>query len=535
MKIKSKVDKKIKNSILKFLNEFYQNNYACILSGSYADGKYNEFSDIDVLIFTKDRTVIFNETMSYKNLKVQAIIIPVQNIQELLWVDYITCKGAFTNMIYKGEIIFDTANFLSDLQSHAAELQKNGGRPLTSHEIYMARVKITSLLMDIKGGGDVNELSFSIASALDLLTELKLKVSGSWCGDGKYRARHIEALDPLFYAEMNNAMSEIYANKNKVPLIEVVEKELSIHGGLISYYSKANTLSNVSADYLVIEVNTENRLDVPKIKNTIEMLSEFIQSIATHRLNYYFFSSNAVETNKREPNIYMVIDADMDFINDYLIDRLNFLVHNKPGISRLLFPFQFDTRFKFSNDDLYSFAAPLFYKTSLYTIKDSHNILNPSFQLDFSIQLMKQIKIMWFAGKDQEFITFLDYLLESWLVLSYDDGTVFTTLKLLHNKNIVLDKFNSMFLEQKTVLSKKYKSKCTLDKDFLAALKSIPQTPGVEAIPSFKTYLLPQNTLEHKKLSLFKEVLFRILSVNLIDSRFIPYVPFVIKKIVLND
>lgn len=535
MKIRSKAEKKIKGDILAFLNEYYQNNYACMLSGSYVDGKYNEYSDIDVLIFTKDRTVIFNETMSYKNLKIQAIIIPVQNIQELLWVDYITCKGAFTNMIFKGEIIFDTANFLADLQIHVKELQKNGGRPLSSHEIYMLRVKITSLLMDIKGGHDINELTFSIASALDLLTELKLKVSGNWCGEGKYRARHIEALDPLFYKEMNNAMYELYGNKDKTPLINIIKKELNVHGGLISYYSKANALSNVSHDYLVIEINTENRLDVLKVQNTIKILNEFVQSITTHDLKYYFFSSNAVETNKREPNIYMVIDADRSFINDYLIDRLNFLVHNKPGISRLLFPFQFDTRFKFSGDDIYRRIAPLFYNTSLYTVENNENLLNPSFQLDFSIQLMKQIKIIWFENKNMEFISFLDYLLESWLVLSYDDGTVFTTLKLLHNKNMVLDKFNSMFLEQKKALTKKYRSKCMLDKAFLDLLKSIPETPGIENIPSYKTYLLEQNTLECKKLSLFKEVVFRVLSVNLIDSRFAAYIPFVIKKIALND
>ncbi|MBP4140002.1 nucleotidyltransferase domain-containing protein [Flavobacterium geliluteum] len=534
MNIKAKEDKKIRNNILFFLNEYYQNNYACILSGSYVDGKYNEYSDIDVLIFTKDRAVVFNETLSYKNLKIQAIIIPVQNIQELLWVDYITCKGAFINMISKGKIIFDTANFLSDLQSHAAELQNQGGRLLSSHEIYMMRVKITSLLMDIKGGHDLNELTFSIASALDLLTELKLKFAGSWCGDGKYRARHIQALDPLFYNEMNNAMYEIYANKDKTPLVKVIEKELNVHGGLISYYSKANTLSSVAHNYIVIEINTENKLDILKIKNTVKILSEFIQSITTHHLKYYFFSSNAVETNKREPNIYMVIDADMHFINDYLIDRLNFLVHNKPGISRVLFPFQFDTRFKFSSDDLYSFIAPLFYKTSWFTIENNHNVLSPSFQLDFSIQLMKQIKLLWFANDNQQFVSFLDYLLESWLVLSYDDGTVSTTLKLLHNKNIVLDKFNSMFLDQKTVLCKTYKSKCSFDKDFLVLLKSIPQAPGIETIPAFKTYLLEKNTLEYKKISLFKEVLFRVLSVNLIDSRFAAYVPFVIKKIVLK-
>jgi len=528
-----KVDRKIKNSIISFLNNYYENSYACLLSGSYVDGKSNEYSDLDVLIFTRDRNVVFNETLSYENLKLQAIVIPVQSIQELLWVDHITGKGAFINMIQKGQIIFDTSHFLADLISHAKELQSLGGRILTDYEIYMMRVKITSLLMDVKGGGNTDELFFSMAGMLDVLTELKLRRSGNWCGEGKYRSRQIKKLDSEFYEEMNMSLKQAYAFGNKIPFIEFIEREMDSHGGLLSYYSRANALSQVSHDYLVVEIDTGNRIDADKIKNTLKMLLEFTENLTTHKLKYYYFSSNAVEINKKEQNIYFVIDAGKEVINDYLIDRLNFLVHNRTGISKLQFPFQFDTRFKFSNDQIYLHLAPIFYKAS--ALMNSNKLYNPAAQLEFSILLMRHVRTYWFENKSDEFISFLNYTMQSWLPLTYDDGTAYTTLRLLKNRDGMLEKFESMFEQQKLNLEKLYFSKKVLDRDFTDLLNTAAHTPDVESIPSYKTYLLEDNLTAAKKWSLYKEVLFRVFSIALIDNRFISYVPFVLKKIVLKN
>ncbi|MGY0408804.1 MAG: nucleotidyltransferase domain-containing protein, partial [Polaribacter sp.] len=150
------INTKLVNNVTGFITTYYENQYSCLISGSYADGRNNEYSDVDVLVFTKDRNTVFNETLSYNKLKIQSIIIPVQNVQEILWVDYITCKGAIINMISKGYILFDSADYLKNLISHAQELEKLGGRPLTDNEVYMGRVRITSQLFDIMGGNDIH-------------------------------------------------------------------------------------------------------------------------------------------------------------------------------------------------------------------------------------------------------------------------------------------------------------------------------------------------------------------------------------------
>lgn len=120
-----------------------------MISGSYVEGKNNQYSDIDILIFNEDRNTVSNETIPYDQLKIQSIIIPIQNVEEILWVEYITCKGALINMISKGEIIFDHSNFLKHLIIHVKNLEVLGGRPLSSADICKFRVKISSLLYDV--------------------------------------------------------------------------------------------------------------------------------------------------------------------------------------------------------------------------------------------------------------------------------------------------------------------------------------------------------------------------------------------------
>ncbi len=527
------LNKEIIKKINTFLSEYYSNQHACLVSGSYIDGKNNEYSDIDVCVFTKDRNTVFNETLPYEGLKIQAIIIPVQNVQELLWVDYITCKGAIINMISKGVIIFDNSNFLKHLIPHTLNLEKIGGRPLSESEIYMIRVKITSLLFDVMGGDDLDELMYSINSILDLISELKLKGIGNWCGDGKYRMRQIKALDNKFQKKLINSVEDIYVKKNKDSFIELIKNSLNEFGGLLPYYSKATLFSRVTTNYLVIEISV-NKSNKGLAKNNVRVLNKFIDGITSHKLDYYFFSSKAVGMNKIEQNIYMVIDAEKDFINDYLIDHLNFFVKNKPELSNLKFPFQFDPRYRFSNNHLYNSVAPIFYKASNLILKKNNSIYNQAFQLTFSLQLFKQIKIDWFENDSTNFILFLEYLIECWLIFSYDDGFSFTTSRLLKNKNNVLDKFESMYLNQKEELEKIYQLKNNDENDFLQMIKIVSEISEIKNIPLYKTYMFINDDSKAKKWSLYREVVLRSLSIAFVDNRFISYIPFVVKKIEFN-
>jgi hypothetical protein len=530
-----KVNVQLKDEVSLFVNEYYCNQYACLISGSFVEGLNNEFSDVDVIVFARDRNIVFNETLLYKVLKIQVIVIPVQNVADILWVDYLTCKGAFINMISKGVIVFDCNNFLKHLISHTKELELLGGRNLTDREVYMSKVKITSLLFDIMGGKNVDELLFSITELLDLITVFKLKINKYWCGEGKYRMKQIKKLDREFEARLILSVKEIYANKNKAPLISLTKELLDQHGGLLPYYSTANSLSKVSDDYLIIEI--ENDLNLKRIKKTIKGLSEFAKQIISQKINYYFFSSKSATVDKEEQNIYMVIETDKSFINDYLIDRLSFLVENREDLSKLSFPFQFDLIYRFSTKSIYSAVAPLFHKTSGFITEKPNRIFNTSFQIEFSLQFMQKIKNIWFKNNSQAFIAFNEYLLNCWIPEVYDNGVSFKTTDLINSKKNILLKFHTLYNDQKKELLQHYTSEKSADKSFFELLTTINEISDFDNIPLHQTYLVPNNVkdINIKQWSLYRETLFTLFAAVFIDNRFLSYIPFVIKKIELND
>ncbi len=56
----------------------------------------------------------------------------------------------------------------------------------------------------------------------------------------------------------------------------------------------------------------------------------------------------------------------------------------------------------------------------------------------------------------------------------------------------------------------------------------------LEKIPEYKLYLLDKTVIDEKELKkwvLYKDITHRILSVALIDSRLLSYIPYVVKKL----
>ncbi|KVV16348.1 nucleotidyltransferase domain-containing protein [Flavobacterium sp. TAB 87] len=531
-----KISKKVVEKILLFLSEYYPSQYASLVTGSHVEGTNNAFSDIDIIIFTKDRNNVYNEMVLFHGLKLQTIIIPVQNLQEILWVDYISGQGTFVNMISKAHILFDQTNFLKYLIPHTKELKLLGAKPLSDYENYMSRVKITSLLFDVMGADDIDEFLYTILNLIDLVTQFKLKVSGSWCSDGKYRMKLIKALDENFYHRLTAATAEIYGKKNREVLVNLTTELLKEHGGLLAYYSKSNTLSKVSQDYLVVELDTDSNIE--RINHTIQILEEFLQNSEHHKkIKYYFFSSKPVSIDKSEQNIYLVIETEKEFINKFLIDHLELFISGQSNISRLLFPCQYDPVYRFSGKKIYDKLSPLFYSISKLMTTEKLRFSNSSYQIQFAVHFLKEAKNIWFAERPDMFCPFLQYLFDCWFVFTYDDGLSFKTKELLDSRRKNLKKFETSYEDQKEKLLKSYNSKSIIDKSVLTIMKKSKQIREIKDISIYKAYLAPDvlSEMDKKYWSLYREIIFKTFSILFIDNRLISYIPFIVKKIELND
>ena len=532
---KSKLNN-ITEDLTLYIDKYHPDKYAYLVSGSYIDGTNNKYSDVDIVVFKKDINTVFNETSPYEDLKVQTIIVPIHSVQDILWADYTSCKGSFVDMVSKGIILHDESDFLKDLISHSKKLKEIGGRPLSDYESHQLRIEISSLLFDVMGSGNMNELIIPMNSIIDMVSELKIKSTGNWCGDGKCRMRHLKALDGVFYSNFIKAIDSFYNEKDKTPFVSIIKEEIERHGGMIAYYSKGSLLSKVTDNYMVVELDTKHG-DILKTKNTIKVISDFIDDLKTNDIEYYFFSSKPIGKSKIEQNIYFIIHSDMTFINDYIIDRLRFLISNKEDLLKTTFPFQFDPTYMFSTSNIYSIVLPLFCAVSELFLSKPNRFFNQSFQMEFSLSFMRQIKNIWFANDSDSFVKFSDYLLECWMVFSYDDGLMFKIKDLLKNKDDVEGRFGKMYLEQKEDIVKIYKTENFMSEEINSILKSILDISDFSDIPEYKSYFLDKNLGVDvcKRWSLYKEITFRVFQVALIDNRFVAYIPFVISKIENND
>ncbi|MBE7633164.1 hypothetical protein F7642_02320 [Tenacibaculum finnmarkense genomovar ulcerans] len=532
-----KLDKLIIEKIKNFVSSYYNYQYASMVTGSFVDGNNNEYSDIDVLIFTKDKRKVFSETLSYEELKIQAIVLPVQSIQEIFWVDYITGKGAYINMISKGLFLSGNSIFIRNLVSHAKKTKSLGVQPISDVEMYKSRVKISSLLDDIMGGKEISDLYLSIFGLIDEMTNLKLKCSGSWCGEGKHRMRQVRALDFSYYNKLILAIDSLYKNKNKKKIIELAKNQLDSYGGYLPYHSElGTTYSKVSSNSLVVEMKVKESCDDIELLNSVEEIKKFLDNLKFNNLSFYFYKSSPVGQNKLKQEIYIVIIADKDFLNDYLIDRLKMLVKNKNKIV-FNFPFKLDHEYRFTNNNLYAQVLPTFIKVSRFLI-DNKNEFNKEFQLKFSLIFLKKIKENIFENNSASFIAFIDYLFNCWFVNSYDDGLSQRSNELFDKRNNVLNSFNSLYQEQKKHLNYIYNESNIDDINLLEEeVKLLGKIRNVDSIPLYKAYLLGTefNIKNRKKMSFYKEYVFRVLSTVLIDNYFISYVPFIISKIERNE
>tara|TARA_B110000285_G_scaffold163497_1_gene182628 strand:- start:4426 stop:6027 length:1602 start_codon:yes stop_codon:yes gene_type:complete len=524
----------IQKKCAEFVPYFFPNSYASLLSGSFVDGLENEFSDVDLIIFVSDRDTVFNETLPFKGLKTQAIIIPVQRVQEILWVDFMTAKGGSINMYSKGIILSDTNSYLKNLKNHCKKLEKIGAKKLNINEDYMARVKISSLLYDIKGIKNTQELYFTFFELLDLLTSFILIKSGNWCGEGKHKMRQIKSFDRIFYNNLIKYTEEFVKDKNKDGLILFVEKELSKHGGLLPYYSKANSLLKVSSNYLTIEVRVDD--DLVKSKNDVISINNIIDVELTKLeiKKSYFFLSKPFRKGEQGNKIYIIISADKDLINNSLIKILRKKLSKEKSIPKLLFPYQFDPKYEFYSNNIHDIILEISSILSNYLKLHKDYIFESDFQISFSLSLFFKLKSIWFKSNTKEFNKFLTYLYKCWLPSSYDNDECFNTIGILKSIRELESNYTSIYLTQQKELKKIYfKSKYEVINEISKPLFNIDEKVDLNDIPSYKTYLLEGLIIEKelKKWVLYKDILYRLFSVILMDNRLFSYIPYVVKKI----
>ena len=433
--------------IEKFIYENFYNINEYLISGSYlSEEDFNEFSDIDIILFSKNNISPQNHTILIDNKKVQFIVVPLITLSEAFFNDYYSFKGSFTHMISNSviKLINNKGSYkmLEHIQNHARKLSENRLPFLNEREIYQLKYIITNYLLDIKGNKNKKELIFCILELLNCIASLKMHMNNSpSVGTGKHKYRALKSLDYSFLLNMENSLQQYVTDKDINSIISFVEKELNIYGGPLNFYSKSNVLYKVYEDKLILSISRYSFN-----KNTLKIIN-FMKSIDKLTFNVFLYNTDT---------IYIQIYTSKNTINNFLIPHIEkFCITNNIFMN---FPIREDTEFHLYHIiNVKSFINIINkFQQEIIPYIDEY-ILSENKSIELSFHLLHKMKLL-FLG-DIEYIKFLNSLYKELLPYYYDDGYINSINKLINKiestHNIFKEQFQANISDYDALFSKK--------------------------------------------------------------------------------
>ncbi len=505
-----------------------------MVTGSTVTNESNEFSDTDLILFSSNLSYFYTEIFNFKSLKIQTINIPLSKVEKILHKDYISGNGIYLDMIAKGLPLNDTYNYLPKLINYCKNLI-HSGPPVPNHKmILMKRLKVTDLLLDIKGSNNYLNSVFSCIDLVNLSVDLNLYYNRRWRGgSGKHKMKQLIKFDKSWGTRIVDGLEYFFNHKDPTRLLKIIESNLDFYGGANQINSINSGHTEVVENFLIIEINSQ-RLKARDSINLAFQIKESIKSIKNNEF-YFFLSNNSDSTI--DNNLYLVIIKDADFLNSKVLPFLNeTIISNKINSRQTIrFPVQMDVQMGLGGTTTYFLISKILSFLTLFVVKNQNRVKPvPSFIL--GIEFLQILKAKLFST-EEEFYSFLEFIFEVWFIFSLNDKKIYGQNQIELAKSFKLKQFRKLFNQQFPKLFSSFKDKNikSLEKDFpyncLLELKNVKDDkiilhPGY--LYSFK-YFSDNNT--KKRMILYKNFLFKALSTLMIQDKDKPYLIYFISNI----
>lgn len=120
------IDKKrILIKVKSFLTEYFPHAYGAMITGSFLTEKFNETSDVDIIIPSNIFRSVCIDTYDYDGIKMQCIIFPVFDLESLIQYD-LKNGGVFICQVSKGIILKDHGNIFENFKAKIQILYERG-------------------------------------------------------------------------------------------------------------------------------------------------------------------------------------------------------------------------------------------------------------------------------------------------------------------------------------------------------------------------------------------------------------------------
>ena len=288
------IDKKrILIKVKSFLTEYFPHAYGAMITGSFLTEKFNETSDVDIIILSNIFRSVCIDTYDYDGIKMQCIIFPVFDLESLIQYD-LKNGGVFICQVSKGIILKDHENIFQNFKAKIQILYERGPAQISRFTLNQYRSRLTTRLEDLEGSEDFYDNTFTIIDTYHRILDAYFGIKQQWAYSGKTVSRELDRIDPLFKKELVDSLSDFFINKDHTSIVLFLNKFINLLGGPISYMSTREISDICKGNCLTVFIsattaNLTNDFFV-NCKNVVRHAQQIIcKNLHNITMSYYFW------------------------------------------------------------------------------------------------------------------------------------------------------------------------------------------------------------------------------------------------------
>lgn len=193
-----------------FVDEYFPKTSNILITGSFNTPFFNETSDLDIVLISDWHRDTFVEAYEYNRIKMQIIMLPLYDIDGVIYRDIAKGRGAIISMLAKGMIIRDKNNLLKRLNLYCKNLYERGPVQAKKEVIDRFRAQTTSCIEDLEGTEDFSEQAFTVLEAYNNILRLFLYKKRLWGYNGKAASREIKYRDEAFHYSYISSLDSFF-------------------------------------------------------------------------------------------------------------------------------------------------------------------------------------------------------------------------------------------------------------------------------------------------------------------------------------
>lgn len=213
-----------------FINEYFPNCQGALLAGSVVRGEATETSDLDIVIFDKNLSSSYRESLIDYGWAIEVFVHNLTSYKQFFEMDFERARPSMPRMVSEG-IVIKSVGIIDSIKKEAMEILNNGPKEWLEETINTKRYFITDALNDFIGCSNRAEQIFIANTLAELLSEFVLRTNRQWLGASKWVIRSLRNYDEEFANHFVEAFDIFYKTGDKNEVIQFVDYVLQPFGG----------------------------------------------------------------------------------------------------------------------------------------------------------------------------------------------------------------------------------------------------------------------------------------------------------------